>query len=344
MMHVGSLSLAITMAACGTTSDAAALPSGSYPATPHPSSCEPAPATEENMLVRNTRGTLEGTLVLPAGCGPHPVVLIIAGSGPTDREGNQSSVKAQPYRLLAEALAKIGIGSLRYDKAGVGASRSAAPPEAALRFEMVADDAALFIEALRQDDRVSQVGIVGHSEGSLVGMLAAERANVDAFVSLAGAGRPLGEVLREQLTRGLPDEALRERAFEILSALERGERVDDVPKELASLFRPSVQGYLISWLKYDPAETLRELQVPSVFIVQGTTDTQVSVADAERLARGRPAARLLLIEGMNHVLKAADSSSASQRAAYTNPDLPIVPELAREIGDFLRRDPEEKKP
>jgi fermentation-respiration switch protein FrsA (DUF1100 family) len=282
---------------------------------------------EETFTSRNRFGAIEGTLVLPAGCGPRPVALIIAGSGPTDRNGNQATLTAQPYRLLATALAARGVGSLRYDKAGIAASAHAAPSESDMRFEMGADDAALLVTKLRADARVGKITIIGHSEGSLVGMLAAERAPVDGFVSLAGAGRPIADILREQLAKGLKDPALLAKANAILASLAAGTTVGDVPKELSALFRPSVQPYLISWMKYDPASELARIDAASVLVAHGTTDIQVPTSDAQRLAAARPSAKLLVIQGMNHVLKAADASNASQQDAYTNPSLPVMPEL-----------------
>ena len=219
------------------------------------------------------------------------------------------------------------MGSLRYDKAGIAASAHAAPSESAMRFEMGADDAALLVTQLRADPRVGKITIIGHSEGSLVGMLAAERAPVDAFVSLAGAGRPIADILREQLAKGVKDPALLAKANAIIAALASGNTVGDVPKELAAIFRPSVQPYLISWMKYDPATELARIKAAPVLVAQGTTDIQVSITDAQRLAAARPSAKLLLIQGMNHVLKAADATNASQQDAYTNPSLPVVPEL-----------------
>jgi fermentation-respiration switch protein FrsA (DUF1100 family) len=289
--------------------------------------CAAAPAVDETFTARNRFGAIEGTLVLPAACGPRPVALIIAGSGPTDRNGNQAMLAAQPYRLLASALAAHGVGSLRYDKAGIAASAHAAPSETDLRFEMGADDAALLVTKLRADPRVGAITIIGHSEGSLVGMLAAERVPVDGFVSLAGAGRPIAEILRDQLAKGLKDPALLTKANAIIASLVAGNTVGDVPKELAALFRPSVQPYLISWMKYDPTTELARIATPSVLIAHGTTDIQVPITDAQRLAAARPSAKLLVIEGMNHVLKAADASNAAQQDAYTNPSLPVVPEL-----------------
>lgn len=294
-----------------------------------PACATPAAAADETFTARNALGAVEGTLVLPAGCGPRPVALIIAGSGPTDRNGDQAAahLAAQPYRLLATALAARGIGSLRYDKAGIGASVHAAPNESAMRFETGADDAALLVTKLRADPRVGKITIIGHSEGSLVGMLAAQRAPVDAFVSLAGAGRPIADILRDQLARGIEDPALLAKANAILAALAAGRTVADVPAELAAVFRPSVQPYLVSWMKYDPAVELARLQAAPVLVAHGTTDIQVPISDAQRLAAARPSAKLLVIEGMNHVLKAADASNAAQQDAYTNPSLPVVPEL-----------------
>jgi pimeloyl-ACP methyl ester carboxylesterase len=297
--------------------------------------CTPAPAVEETFTAHNTLGAIEGTLVLPAGCGPRPVALIIAGSGPTDRNGNQPQLTAQPYRLLATALAARGVGSLRYDKAGIAASAHAAPSESAMRFEMGADDAALLVTQLRADPRVGTITIIGHSEGSLVGMLAAERAPVDGFVSLAGAGRPIADILREQLAKGVKDPALLAKANAIIAALAGGDTVGDVPKELAAIFRPSVQPYLISWMKYDPATELARISAASVLIAHGTTDIQVPITDAQRLAAARPSAKLLVIQGMNHVLKAADASNASQQDAYTNPSLPLVPALVTALVETV---------
>jgi pimeloyl-ACP methyl ester carboxylesterase len=312
---------------------------GAIPAS-DPPCATPSAAVDETFHARNLFGTIEGTLVLPASCDgrPRPVALIIAGSGPTDRNGNQAPMlNAQPYKLMAAALAANGVGSLRYDKGGIAASAKAAPTaESAMRFEMGADDAALLVKELRADPRVGKITIIGHSEGSLVGMLAAERAPVDAFVSLAGAGRPIADILREQLAKGIKDEALLGKANAIIASLASGKTVSDVPTELASLFRPSVQPYLISWMKYDPATELARLDVPSVLVAQGTTDIQVSMTDAQRLAAARRSAKLLVVQGMNHVLKAADMSNASQQDAYANPSLPIVPELVTGLVGIAR--------
>ncbi|WP_437735726.1 alpha/beta hydrolase [Sorangium sp. So ce1335] len=330
-------------AGCGAGGDAS--PPGGSGAPPGDGGSPPGPdvpacpeATSVDVTVENARGALEGTLEVPAGCGPFPAVVIIAGSGPTDRDGNQpaTGLLADSYKLLAEGLRDRGIASIRYDKAGIGRSASAAPrTEQEMRFEMGADDAALWVEKLRGDGRFATVTVVGHSEGSLLGMLVAQRTAIDGYVSIAGAGRPIGDVLREQLARGLQqDPALLETANGILDQLEQGQPVEDVPTSLMSLFRPSVQPYLISWMKYDPAAEIQAVTAP-VLLLQGTTDTQVNVEDAELLAGARPDAELVVVEGMSHTLKAATLSSASQNAAYTDPSLPVVPRVLEALEAFI---------
>jgi alpha-beta hydrolase superfamily lysophospholipase len=283
----------------------------------------------------NRLGGLHGTLTLPADhIAPYPAVLIISGSGPTDRDGNQpGGLTTDSYAQLAQALASEGIASVRYDKAGVGESVGAAPPrESAMRFEMAAHDAALFIEAMQADSRLGKITVVGHSEGGLLGILAHQENPADALVSLAGIGRPLGEVLREQLTRALTDDSLLATALDILGRLESGELVETVPKELYAIFRPSVQPYLISAMQYDPAKELSKVQVP-VLIVQGTTDVQVSLSDAELLAAHSPTAMLEKVEGMNHCLKLDDGTPEQQaQRSYVDPSWPLAPELVDAIA------------
>ncbi|MDC0669549.1 serine aminopeptidase domain-containing protein [Nannocystis radixulma] len=289
---------------------------------------EDCPAASASPIVLETAtGDLDGTLQMPAGCGPFAVVLIHAGSGPTDRNGNNPLLPGtnDSLKLVAAGLAERGVASVRFDKRGVAASHAAELDEEDLRFETFVADAAAWVGKLAADGRFTGVTIAGHSEGSLIGMMAAKQSPAAAFVSIAGLGRPAGEVLREQLGAQLSGELLDE-ADAILDALEAGVEVEEVPPELYELFRPSVQPYLISYLHYDPSVEAASLAIPAA-IIQGTTDIQVSVEDAELLAAAAPDAQLTIIEGMNHVLKAATLEPASQWAAYTDPSLPVVPAL-----------------
>lgn len=296
-----------------------------------------ARAQESPVTLDTKTGTLHGTLLVPAGTRvPVPVALIIAGSGPTDRDGNSPMLpgKNNSLKLLAEALATHGIASVRYDKRGIGASMGAATKESDLRFTTYVDDAANWLEKLRADSRFSRRFVVGHSEGSLIGAMAAQRSPVSHIVSLAGAGRPIAEVLEEQLSGGLPPALLTD-ARRILAELKAGRTVDSVPPQLMVVFRPSVQPYMISWLPIDPAQEFGRLTVP-VLVVQGTTDVQVTVGDAERLAKGHPRVTLETIDGMNHVLKEVREAS-QQTASYSDPTLPLHPRLIESIARVLGR-------
>jgi len=291
-------------------------------------------AAETSIALQTATGTIAGTLLLPARGKSVPVVLLIAGSGPTDRDGNSVMLpgKNNALKLLAGALAARGIASVRYDKRGIGASAAAMTAEKDLRFDTYVDDAAGWIKLLRANPRFTKIVVAGHSEGALIGAIAAERGGVAAYVSLEGAGRPADTVIREQLRPALAP-AMLAQADAILAQLKAGKLYSgDVPAGLENLFRPSVQPYLISWFKYDPALEVGKLHIP-VTIVEGTADVQVTMADAEALKSASPSAKLVVVQGMDHVLKYAPdtSSNAAILAAYSNPDLPV----ARQVIDAV---------
>jgi len=297
-------------------------------------------ASADMTLVTPT-GKLFGTLELPATPGSPPVVLIIAGSGPTDRDGNSPALpgKCDTLKLLALGLASRGVASLRYDKRAIAASAGAAVREEDLRFDTYVDDAVRWIGALREQRRFSRVVVAGHSEGSLIGMLAVVRANADGYVSLDGPGRPIQAVLREQFSSpGAAAVDPGHQAGRILDELLAGRTVSDVPPGLMPAFHPSVQPYLISWFKYDPAREIAAVRVPAA-IVQGTADVQVRRVDADDLHAALPSARFVVVEGMNHVLKHAPdtSSQAAILAGYTDPSLPVEPVVIDTVAAIARR-------
>lgn len=289
-------------------------------------------AAAEEVRLSTLQGTLHGTLLVPPRV---PVALIIAGSGPTDRDGNSKGLPGanNSLRLLAETLAENGIATLRYDKRGIGGSAAAGGAEAALRFDHLVNDAAGWIRQLRKDPRFSTITVIGHSEGSLIGMLAARDAQADAFVSIAGAGRTAPEILRAQLKPQLPKE-LWDESERILGKLTAGQTADAVPPPLAALYRPSVQPYLISWFAHDPAKVMASLTVP-VLVIHGTTDIQTTRADAEALRLAAKTGELALIAGMNHVLKKVDEDRGRQVASYSDPALPLHPELGPRVAAFI---------
>jgi pimeloyl-ACP methyl ester carboxylesterase len=278
---------------------------------------------------------LHGTLLTPEGQ-TRAAAVILPGSGPTDRDGNsaQFGIKAASYRLLAQGLAERGVATLRIDKRGIGESAAAGPAETDLRFNTYADDArAWAAEAAAKTGRPC-AWLIGHSEGALVALKAVSSQDdkICGLVLLSGAGRPAGVVLREQLA-ALP-EPLKTRAYDVLTELEAGRTVADPPAELAALFRPSVQPYLISWLTLAPADLAAAYDGP-IFVGQGTTDLQVSVADAEAIKAAQPRADLVVWNGVNHVLKTAPTDRAANVATYMDPALPLAPGVVEAVADFV---------
>lgn len=290
---------------------------------------------ESEVELETSLGKIYGTLTIPTNVKKSPVVLIISGSGPTDRDCNSPmGIQTNAYKMLSEGFAQNGIATLRFDKRGIGQSKASVTSESELRFETYINDVVKWISLLKSDDRFSSIIILGHSEGSLIGMIAAEQTNVGGFISIAGVGKSADKLLKEQLESKLPTYLLEE-SDKILDSLKMGKTVSNVNPNLAMLYRPSVQPYMISWIKYDPVIEIAKLEMP-VFIIQGNTDLQVTVNDANLLSKAKPDSKLLIIEYMNHVLKEADSDVRINMATYSNPDLPLKTGLIESIVDFIK--------
>jgi pimeloyl-ACP methyl ester carboxylesterase len=194
-------------------------------------------------------------------------------------------------------------------------------------------DAEAWGRKLKADPRLGQLILLGHSEGALVASLAAEKAGAAAVISVAGTGRPVDQVLREQLQYRLPP-ALLARSNQLIDEIKAGKTDDDVPAELEVVFRPSVQPYLTSLFRQDPAAAFGKLQVPAL-IIQGRHDIQVGVGDAQLLQQAKPDAELALIDGMNHVLRIVPNDIKRQLASYKDPQLPLASELTTRILRFI---------
>lgn len=293
--------------------------------------------TESTVSIGEGEGTLYGSYAAP---GPWKLefdaVLILPGSGPTNRDGNQVGMTNNSLKMLAHSLAEAGIASIRMDKRGIWASGKAATREEDLRFETYIDDAKAWLAFLKSQPGVRRVFVVGHSEGALIGAVVAQDEQVTGYVSLAGAGLPAADILRRQLKSGPGGEQVLALAEPTLAKLEKGE-LDPAPHALlANLFPPSVQPYLISWFRYDPRIEISKV-AGRVLIVQGTTDIQVLVEDATELAGARPDATSVILDGMNHVLKTAPIDRAGNVATYSNPDLPLAPGLVEALVGFLEK-------
>lgn len=294
-------------------------------------------AGEEEITLNTPTGDIHGRLMLPDSEAPCPVVIIIAGSGPTDMNGNSIGAQMTNNSLLylARELAANGIASVRYDKRGIGTSAAAATAEQDIRFEYYIGDAALWAGKLGSDARFSKVVIAGHSEGSLIGMVAAQQSKaVKGYISIAGCGSPAYEILERQL-KSQPERIQQESAA-ICKELREGRTVEKVPFYLSSLYRASVQPYLISWFRYDPAVEIAKLDIP-VLILQGDRDLQVGVEEAEKLQAAREGASFYIIKDMNHVLKpCVTDDMKEQLKIYNDPDLPLKPELVTHIVEFVK--------
>lgn len=279
-------------------------------------------------------GELFGTLLLPKADTPVPVVLIISGSGPTDRDGNNpEGGRNDSLKRLAWVLARHNIASVRYDKRGVAASLAATADERNLSVEAYVADAVAWSRKLAADPRLGPLVLLGHSEGALIASLAAPQASAVAVVSVGGSARPIDQVLRQQLGSRLPP-PLMLRSNELLDSL-KGGRVDlNVPPQLQFIFRPSVQPYLISLFRQDPAQAFAALKMPAL-IVQGTHDIQVGVDDARQLKAAKPDAELALVNGMNHVLRIVPNDERRQLQSYKDPNLPLAAELGIRIVGFI---------
>jgi uncharacterized protein len=298
----------------------------------------PSDSIETAVEAPGPSGPLRGTMLAPAS-GAAPMMLIIPGSGPTDRDGNNRlGLKSSTYRLIAEALAARGIGTMRIDKRGMFGSSAAVVDANAVTIDDYASDVGSWTASIRKTTGAPFVCLLGHSEGGLVALAAAQKAtDICGLILLATAGAPLGEVLRQQLRANPANAPVLDQAMAAIEALEGGKRADvsAMNPALLPLFAPQVQGFLINAFSYDPAKLIAAVE-KSVLIVQGERDMQVGVADAERLKAAAPKAELVLLPQANHVLKAVDSDDRRANAlTYSNPNLPLAPGVIDAIANFV---------
>lgn len=300
----------------------------------------PRVAVESPYTIKSGALELAGTLVMPRGAtGRVPVAIIIAGSGPTDRNGNSMmGIRPNSYAQLAWQLAEHGIASLRYDKRGMPGTKGTFDMTK-MTLDDFAADARAAVESLARDARFSKVVLLGHSEGASLALIAARQGPpVAAVISVSGLGRPLGVVMREQLARQF-DSATLVRYDTAMALYLGGAQPTNVPPQLAPLFVPINRSFLKSLSSFDPPAAIRAVRQP-VLIVQGGRDLQVTVADAERLHAAKPDAQLVVLPLANHVLKqTTDTTLQGQMPTYQNPTVPIIPEVANAIATWILKLP-----
>jgi pimeloyl-ACP methyl ester carboxylesterase len=287
---------------------------------------------EEEWQVRFSNGTLKGTLLMPK-TASKTVVLLLAGSGPTDRNGNNPFAKNNSLKMLAQALANNNIASLRVDKRTIGASRFKNLDESKISFDDFVNDVIKWVDTLKQTKKFNKIWIAGHSQGSLVGMIAAYKTKVSGFISLAGAGSNIADIIKQQLSNSA--KPIKQASYQILDSLIVGKQVKNVSPILFSLFRPSVQPFWISWMKYYPEKEIQKLKIP-ILIINGTTDLQVAVSEAEKLHQANQKSMIIIIEGMNHVLKPAPNDKQANLKTYSQPNLPLHKDLVPTLVDFIQ--------
>lgn len=287
----------------------------------------------EQLYIQRPEGNIYGSLVRPEADHPVPLVIMISGSGPTDRDGNSGDAfKNDALKKLAGALAVNDIASFRFDKKGIGASKDINIKQEEIRLEHFVKDIAAWIVFFRADERFSHVILLGHSLGSLMGTKAAQMIPSDALISLAGPGYTLDQIIYQQLENRSP--FLAKGAKPLLDSLAMGHYVKEIHPFLQSIIQPGIQGYMISLFKEDPTIEIGKLDIP-VLVVSGTHDVQVSTDNAERLYNSAKNAELVLVDGMNHVLRDAPLEFDENIKSYNQPELPINESLVDAIVKFI---------
>jgi len=276
---------------------------------------------------------IDGTLVLPQVAEKPNLVILIQGSGPTDRNGNGFMMKNDGSKLIAKELAKNGIASYRFDKRIFKMNKFKIREEE-LSFEDFVKDVNAILEYFKAQDKYQKIIIAGHSEGSLIGMLAAQN-NADAFISLAGAGRSIDKIIVDQLAK--QSEGLAENAQNAFQEIKENGKTSNYNPLLQSVFRPSVQPFLKSWMKYEPTEEIAKLEIP-ILIINGSFDIQVDTTEAELLKEANPKAELVILEKMNHVFRKIEGDSLENTKAYNEPNRPLHPELISVLVDFIKKE------
>ena len=301
------------------------------------------PMADRDISAPRPQGLLKGSWTGPEGA-QVPVVLMIPGSGPTDRDGNNPrGLKAASLRLLAEGLAARGIASVRIDKRGMFASAGAVPDPNKVTIDDYAADARSWITAIRAKTGARCVWLLGHSEGGTVALntAAASADGLCGVITVSAPGRPLGEVIRAQLHANPANAPLLAEADRAIDSLEAGRTFTGtgLTPPLPMLFADPVQPFLINAFAKNPARLAAAVTKP-MLIVQGEADLQVTVEDAQKLKAGQPRATLVLLPGVSHVLKVVEGDSrGANLATYADPNLPIAPGVVSAVAEFIKKHP-----
>lgn len=312
------------------TSAAITLSSAGVPTYDAPAG---APYTAEHVkLESNGKVMLAGTLTLPRATAqrPVPAVVMISGSGPQDRDSFLPlGTGYRPFRQFADTLGRRGIAVLRFDDRGTGASTGSFA--AATEVDFVADVAAAvaFLRA-RPDIDPNRISLLGHSEGGVIGpLVAAQDPRIAALVLMAGPASPRSAVL-EQNRRSIAAETT-------LSQARRDSLLQHVPVMLDSAANTGT--WFGGFLRYDGRATAAKISVP-VLILQGATDTQVPLEQAELYTRyfregGNQRVTTVVFPHRNHLFL---RDSIGDFARYNRlPSTQVDHEVLGVLADWLAR-------
>jgi alpha/beta superfamily hydrolase len=276
---------------------------------------------------------IDGTLIRPASSEKIPIIIIIADSGPTDRNGNQQMMENNALRFLAEGLYEKGIATYRYDTRIVKQMKKRTLNEKDIRFDDFIKDAIDIIEYFKNGGEFSKIYLLGHGQGSLVGMIAAQ-GRADGFISIAGAGQSIDQVIVDQLEKQAP--GLKDNAMQGFDDLRVNGIAINYSPGLASIFRKDIQPFILSWMKYDPKTEIAQLNIP-VLIINGDKDLQIQISEAEHLQEGQPNAEFEMIPAMNHIFKKIEGNDLENSKSYNQYNLPVMPELIETISAFINK-------
>lgn len=294
----------------------------------------------DSMVLHTPTGDIFGTLTLPSNNKKvwDAVVLVIPGSGPTDRDGNNGVFVNNTLRIFSDSLAEHDIASLRFDKRGLAASEKAVKGESELRFDTYGADAADWIKLLKKDKRFKKVFVAGHSEGSLVAMLALQKENAAGFISIAGTAEPADVMIARQLSWNPNNpKVMVDSMLLIMDSLKKYGHYDHVPTGIYQmLFRNSIQGYVASWFKYDPREEIKKLKLP-ILLIQGKKDLQMDTIQAVNLKAAQPKAELVFLPMMNHIFRdVAGNTPQENMITYSDPEAPIAGQFVEAVVKFVQ--------
>jgi len=284
------------------------------------------PFSEEDIAIDKFT---DGTLTLPSDIENPPLVIFIQGSGLTNRDGNQGAMQSNSAKKIAHQLAVNKIASFRFDKRSLKAQELKLEN---ITFEDFITDVENILSYFKKEN-FSKYIIAGHSQGSLIGMIAA-RDNANAFISLAGPGESIDHILVEQLASQFPQ--LKNELRKSFDEIKENGSTENYPRIFKSIFHSRNQAFLASWMKYDPSAEIAKLNIP-VLILNGTRDLQVKEKQAEMLHKGSTDSKLVLLKDMNHVFREIKEEEKDKNlASYHNSELPLHPELIPVLTDFIK--------